>query len=245
MNRHRNLGGCFASTLLVMLGTAACSRGPSAASSGSVVPETMRRIGTIDERFQSFNVEMVEVTGGRFWKPYKDIEAILKGQGSSKDGSAVPVGMDPGLYQQRAPIDLGNARLRKLAAALAPAYMRVSGTWANTTYFHDSDAAAPLKPPPGFGGVLTRAQWKGVVDFSKTADAKLVTSFATSPGTRDARGVWTPKEARKLLSYTNSIGGAIAAAEYMNEPTYAAMGAPRQATMPQPMAAMSECSFHS
>jgi hypothetical protein len=184
----------------------------------------MRRIGTVDERFQSFNVEMVEVTGGRFWKPYKDIEAILKGQGSSKDGSAVPVGMDPGLYQRRPPINLRNARLRKLAAALAPAYMRVSGTWANTTYFHDSDAAAPATPPPGFGGVLTRAQWKGVVDFSKAVDAKLVTSFATSPGTRDARGVWTPKEARKLLSYTNSVGGSVSAAEYMNEPTYAAMG---------------------
>ncbi len=132
--------------------------------------------------------------------------------------------MDPNLHQQRPPIDLRNARLRKLAAALAPAYMRVSGTWANTTYFHDSDAAAPATPPPGFSGVLSRAQWKGVVDFSKAVDSKLVTSFATSPGTRDARGVWTPKEARKLLSYTNSVGGSVSAAEYMNEPTYAAMG---------------------
>jgi len=86
----------------------------------------MRRIGTVDERFQSFNVEMVEVTGGRFWKPYEDIEAILKGQASPKEGGAVPVGMDPGLYKQRPPIDLSNARLRKLAAALAPSYMRKS-----------------------------------------------------------------------------------------------------------------------
>ena len=38
-------------------------------------------------------------------------------------------------YAYRAPIDLTNARLRKLAAALAPAYVRVSGTWANATYF--------------------------------------------------------------------------------------------------------------
>jgi hypothetical protein len=89
--------------------------------------------------------------------------------------------MDPGLYQQRPPIDLGNARLRKLAAALAPSYMRVSGTWANNTYFHDSDTRAPSTAPEGFGGVLTRPQWKGVVDFSHAVDAKLVTSFATSP----------------------------------------------------------------
>jgi hypothetical protein len=30
----------------------------------------MPRVGTVDERFQSFNIEMLEVTGGKFWKPY-------------------------------------------------------------------------------------------------------------------------------------------------------------------------------
>ena len=30
----------------------------------SVAPADMPRIGTVDERFQSFNVEMLEVTGG-------------------------------------------------------------------------------------------------------------------------------------------------------------------------------------
>jgi heparanase len=48
----------------------------------------MPRIATVDERFQSFNVEIVEVTGGRFWKSYKDVEAILKGQTSPKEGGA-------------------------------------------------------------------------------------------------------------------------------------------------------------
>src|ERR1700680_625859 len=41
------------------------------ASPVSVTPATMPRVGTVDERCQSFNVEMVEVTGGRFWAPYK------------------------------------------------------------------------------------------------------------------------------------------------------------------------------
>jgi heparanase 1 len=31
----------------------------------------MPRVGTVDERHQSFNIEMVEVTGGRFWAAYK------------------------------------------------------------------------------------------------------------------------------------------------------------------------------
>ena len=153
------------------------------------------------------------------------MDALLKqpppaGKASSGD---TPAGMNPGLYQYRPPIDLTNARLRKLAAALGPAYVRVSGTWANTTYFPDTDRA-PTKAPKGFNGVLTRQQWKGVVDFSKAADAQIVTSFATSVGTRDAAGVWTPGQAKRLVDYTNSVGGRIAAAEFMNEPTFAAMG---------------------
>jgi heparanase len=190
-----------------------------------IAPATMPRIGTVDERFQSFNVEMVEVIGGRFWKPYgTEVDAILQAQPSAPRSGATPVGMDPALFQARPPIDLANPRLRTLAAALGPAYMRVSGTWANTTYFHDSDAPAPSTPPEGFTGVLTRQQWKGVVDFAHAVNAKIVTSFATSAGTRDAAGVWTPAQARRFLAYTTSIGGSIAVAEYMNEPTVAEMG---------------------
>ncbi len=114
--------------------------------------------------------------------------------------------------------------MRKLAAALGPAYVRVSGTWANTAYFHNSDQPVPKTPPKGFGGVLTRRQWKGVIDFAQAVDSKLVTSFATSTGTQNPVGLWTPDQARQFLAYTKSIGGSIAAAEYMNEPTYAEMG---------------------
>ena len=49
----------------------------------------------------------------------------------------------------------------------------MSGPWANSTYFPDKDEA-PAKLPAGFIGVLKRQQWKGVVDFSKAADAKIV-----------------------------------------------------------------------
>lgn len=192
--------------------------------SAQVSPASMARIGTVDERFQSFNVEMIEVTGGRFWKPYRENEAEAPAPLSVKVTGAVPAGMEASLYEYRPPVDLANPRLRALAAALGPAYVRVSGTWANTTYFHDSDTPAPATTPAGFSGVLTRPQWKGVVDFSDAIDTKIVTSFATSPGTRDARGVWTPTEADKVLSYTRSIGGSIAGAEFMNEPTYAEMG---------------------
>ncbi len=187
----------------------------------TLVPGKMARVATVDERFQSFNVEMVEVTGGRFWAPYKKAGAPAE---APPDSALATPGIDPSAFRQRAPIDLSNARLRKLAAALGPAYVRVSGTWANSTYFHDSDSAAPAKPPAGFGGVLTRAEWKSVVDFSRAVNAKIVTSFAISDGVRDAQGVWTPVEAKKIISYTKAVGGSIAAAEMFNEPSFASMG---------------------
>jgi hypothetical protein len=181
----------------------------------------MPRIASVDDRFQSYNVEMVEVTGGRFWKPYKDAPRAAS---KSQPSSGAPAGMNPDLFQYRPPIDLTNARLRKLATALGPAYVRVSGTWANTTYFHDSDAPAPDTPPRGFNGVLTRPEWKGVVDFAHSVNAGIVTSFATSGGTRDEAGVWTPTQAQRLLAYTESVGGRISAAEFMNEPNIAGIG---------------------
>ena len=36
-----------------------------------VDPSRLPRLAAIDARFQSYNVEMIEVTGGRFWKPYR------------------------------------------------------------------------------------------------------------------------------------------------------------------------------
>ena len=105
-----------------------------------------------------------------------------------------------------------------LAKGLAPAYVRVSGSWTNTVYFQNNDSSQ-AKAPEGFVNTLTRSQWKGVIDFLKATNSKLVTSFAVSKGVRDANGVWTPKEAQKIVSYTKSIGGKIAGAELFNEPT--------------------------
>jgi hypothetical protein len=183
-------------------------------------PAALKRAGQVDERFQSYNVEMVEVTGGRFWAPYR-AEPIAPEPGAVNP--SVP-GLDPSAFRMRPPIDLGNRRLRSLAAALGPAYVRVSGTWANSTYFHDSDDPAPASPPTGFGGVLTRAQWRGVVEFSKAVNARIVTSFAISAGVRDENGLWTPGQMQRLLAYTSSVGGGIAAAEFFNEPNVAALG---------------------
>jgi heparanase len=186
-----------------------------AETSVSVNPSSMRRLGMVEARYQSYNVEMVEVTGGRFWKPYATPNQSSQ---SHSDKSNV---VD--LYAYRPPIDLSNPKLRKLTAALGPAYLRVSGTWANSTYFADADRT-PSPTPPGFKDVLSRQQWKGVVDFAAAVDAEIVTSMAISPGVRDASGAWTAEQARRLIDFTRSVGGRIAAAEFMNEPMIAAIG---------------------
>lgn len=197
-----------------------------------VSPSTMPRIGTVDDRYQSYNVEMLEITGGNFWKPYgPEPDTALRlsvspkhiHSGTSSSSDDTPSGMNPALYQYRPPIDLTDARLRRLAAALGPAYVRVSGTWANTTYFPETDQA-PSAPPAGFKSVLSHKQWKGLIDFAKAVDAEIITSFANGAGTRDSTGAWTTEQAERLLAYTGSVGGRIAAAEFMNEPNLAAMG---------------------
>lgn len=150
---------------------------------------------TTDDRFQSYNVEMVEVTGGNFWAPYD--------AGDSRTA--------------RPPIDLSSERLRNLAQELGPAYVRVSGSWANSTYF-DADGATGGVPPDGFVGVLTTDQWDGVGDFAEAVDGRVVTSFASSDGVRDDEGVWLPDQARSLMAYSREKGIDIAAAEFINEP---------------------------
>ena len=205
-----------AGTLLVLAGIAAHQA--VAADVVQLDPGTFPAVAQVDARFQSYNVEMAEVIGAKFWKPYAHMST------GGAPPTDVDVGRDPNLFEARAPADLRNPRLRVMAAALGPAYVRVSGTWANSVYFQNDDAPALVKPPDGYGGVLTRSQWKGVVDFAKAVDARIVTSFTISSGVRDASGTWTPVEAKPLLEFTRSIGGQIFAAELFNEPNLSSHG---------------------
>jgi Glycosyl hydrolase family 79, N-terminal domain len=181
------------------------------AGEARIAPAELPAIGSIDERFQSFNIEMVEVTGGPFWKPYAREEQ--RSVSAEKND----------LFSQRSPVDLSNKLLRKLASALSPAYLRVSGTWANTTFFAGPHGM-PVRPPAGYKGVLTGDRWRDVIDFSNAVDAPIVTSFAIGPPTRDPKGVWRADQARQMILATRAAHGHIAAAEFMNEPDLPAIG---------------------
>jgi heparanase 1 len=212
--------------LLVLMAAWALSAAQAAQETAptSVAAAGMRKIRTVDPRFVSYNIEMVEVTGGRFWKPYSAVSELRTDANAAASPPSSPF-TDPNRFQYRPPIDLTSARLRNLAKAVGPAYIRVSGSWANTTYFQDDDKPALKEAPAGFNGVLTRAEWKGVVDFAQTVGAQIVTSFAVSPGTRDANGVWLPRQAKALLDYTAALHVHVPAVEFMNEPTIGAQTA--------------------
>lgn len=174
----------------------------------SIDPARLPLAGRVDPRFQSYNIEMVELTGGRFWKPYRD----------------GPVRSPEDRYAYRPPIDLSNPRLRRLATALGPAYVRVSGTWANTTWYAGKAGGTR---PAGFNQTLTYAQLKGLAAYLKAVNGRLVTSFAASAGTRDAQGRWQPGQMQAFLRDAAALGIPVAAAEYVNEPNLvAATGAP-------------------
>lgn len=221
MGMSRWTAGVCALALLGM--TAGCAPTQMAAPEESVQlsPSTFAKVREIDERFQSYNVEIAEVIGGRFWKPYREMTGPTQPQARSQENTGGAVALDPALFSQRPEADLTDARLRMLARALGPAYIRVSGSWANTMYFQNDDNAPLATPPEGYTGVLTRAHWRGVVDFARAVDAKLVISYAINAPVRDRNGVWTPVQARPFMEYNRSIGGEIYAAELFNEPNLA------------------------
>jgi heparanase 1 len=70
------------------------------------------RIGTVDERFASYNIEMAEVTGGNFWKPYHSQSSVPARPTQPAQSASMPAGMDPNMYQYRPPTDLSNSYLR-------------------------------------------------------------------------------------------------------------------------------------
>ncbi len=69
-----------------------------------LAPAEMPAVGAVDERYQSYNIEMVEVMGGKWWTPYASPAAV---------GAKAPSsGVDAATFRYQAPIDLANPRLR-------------------------------------------------------------------------------------------------------------------------------------
>ncbi len=80
-------------------------------STNKINLKQMKWVGSVDERYQSFNIEMCEVVGGDFWIPYELIDSVRKN--SNKKGIEA-------LKWEIEPINLYETKLRNLAAAIGP-----------------------------------------------------------------------------------------------------------------------------
>ncbi len=186
--------------------------------------EKLSKLHEMDPSFQSYNVEMAEVTGGTFWKSYT--QAQIEG----KEEFQATADWNT-MMEEFPPIDLSNKRLRSLAKGLGPVYMRVSGSWASRTYY-DFEGTTNGQIPEGFTAVLTKEQWDGVLDFVKEVGVKLLVSVANTEGVHDTPDrAWNPAQAKLLWDYSRKNGVPIVAAEFMNEPNVGGMdGAPKDYT---------------
>src|SRR5690349_2127509 len=105
-----------AAMAVASLGAAIACAHPARAAAISVAPATLSPIATVDERYQSYNVEMAEVIGGNFWKPYDTLPggtaqtATSAAAASPSGGAGLQAGQDTTMFQTRPPIDLTNAR---------------------------------------------------------------------------------------------------------------------------------------
>ena len=98
--------------------------GPGAHAEVRLAPAGLHAIAKVDPRFQSYNIEMAEVIGGRFWAPYpKPGDAAAK----PNEGKSGGVDLAAGMFRKREPLDLmANRRLLNLTRALGPTYLRQS-----------------------------------------------------------------------------------------------------------------------
>ena len=172
----------------------------------------------MNSRLVSYNVEMTEVTGGTFWKAYSEAQV----DGTEEFPKILDWTNMGNLQQWYDPIDTKNSRLIKLAKELGTAWIRVSGTWANKTYY-DFDGHCNGVVPEGFQNLLTKDQWLSLLDFVKAVDGKLLVSIANCPGIHAADEPMPFEQADLLFRTSKEYGVPISAAEFTNEPNLAAL----------------------
>lgn len=178
--------------------------------------DDLRQVRKINPHLVSYNIEMTEVTGGTFWKAYTPGQ-ISGTESFPQIDDLHNITMMQELMQYYPPIDLYNPRLRALAKALGPAWIRVSGTWATKTYY-DFDGTTGGVAPEGYQSVLTKEQWIGVLDFVRAVNGKLLISLSNCAGDHPDGEKLSLNQAEKIFRFSHEYGVNIGAVEFMNEP---------------------------
>ncbi len=152
----------------------------------------------VDDRFLSFSVDTAQLVGGTFW---------------SADGG-VEVGRGEELVP---PYDFDRPKLRGLAAALTPAYLRIGGSDADFTFYDFGDDPVDT-PPEGYDWVMTRDMFDGMSRFATDLGLGVIFTVNGGSGPRDAAGVWQADQARSLVGYAADHGSPVGVWELSNEP---------------------------
>ncbi len=153
------------------------SKGPRAQ-----LPETTLHIDTqvakahVDARYLSVAIDIASVVGGPLW------ETPTPG---------LPMGAN-----KKTPYDFSRPQLQRLAAALAPAYLRIGGTDADRTLY---DLDAEPAPAPNGAWRLHRAQWDALNAFALKLDYRIMFTLNAGALARDEHGRWNPDNARALM----------------------------------------------
>ncbi len=186
-------------------------------------PKKLTVLRKMDSAITSYNIEMTEVTGGTFWRAFTPEQVA-----GTEEISASGLADKEKMMQVFPPINLKEPRIRTLGSALGPVWVRVSGTWATSTYY-DFDGHTCGSVPKGFQSVLTKKQWDDVLDYVKAIGGKLLVSVANCSGVHREDGTLDLEQARMLFTYSREYGVPISAAEFMNEPNLLKMsGAPEE-----------------
>lgn len=162
-----------------------------------VVIDLQRPVEHVDEHFLSVAIDTSQLVGGHFWSASGRVEV---GRGS----------------ERVAPIDLRRPRLRALARALGPAYLRVGGTEADHVHYAVG-AARGSERPPAYELTLDESTWDGLQQFARAAGFELVFTVNAGPSARDADGAWRSENAEQLFAYAAARGDRVAVWELGNE----------------------------
>ena len=152
-------------------------------------------IHEVDERYLSFTIDLGQIAEPtRFWNP---------------DGSGETIG--------RPTFDFASERMRNMAAALAPAFLRIGGTEADRVLYA-LDGAAPEKPPPPFKSVLSAAHVDALGTFAVSAGLHVSFTVNAGWGARTGAGVWESTQTRALMRYVAKHDYPFNVWELCNEP---------------------------
>lgn len=154
-------------------------------------------VAEVDPRFLSVAVDAAQVVGGKWWT---DVARVNGARGGARQPE----------------LDFGRVRLRKLAAPLAPAFVRIGGSTADDLWYDLSETPVDM-PPPGFRHVLDRRHWTGAADFARALGFDLMFTLNAGPGPRGPGRVWTSTNAASLVRFAAERGDPVEVWELGNE----------------------------